>query len=164
MGNGRRRRIASRLWELHYSKRQRLESTVSRAVWILTGVSACLILVALTAGFIGGIKSNYLMAVDVQQPDDHYRIDGYKITFLPESHPEMEGNFGFTYPYSDHDIYIRKGMGLNQVETTCNHELMHNLGIGEEHHRFIEMNEHDVYSPVCRKLVEKIRGERNAWW
>lgn len=165
MGLGKAKpKIERKIKEVESRKNDRVsEIAVTKSEFrYFTILSCAMVVLAAVIGFIGGVKSNYMLALENSDSEDQYVIDGYKITFLPGNQSEMEGNYGFTYPFVSDDIYISKGLGLEQVRETCHHELMHNLGIGADHHEFVEENDKAVRSDVCRKLVELLREERRG--
>jgi len=95
-------------------------------------------------------------------PGFNYSIDNYSINFVsPSENRDMEGAYGFTYRGRTDDIFIRKELLLDkrfeQVKRTCEHELLHNLGIRDNHHDLIYDFEKQIDSPVCEKLMERIR-------
>lgn len=96
------------------------------------------------------------------EPGFQYSVDGYEISFVsPEENVDMKGNDGFTYTGRDGDIFIRKELLLDKefdrIKVVCEHELIHDLGIGSEHHDMVYVFEDQVSSPVCEELMERIR-------
>ena len=119
-----------------------------------------IIFLAVGIGFYTGIQKDLetgtQAATDYSKGVTHFFIDGYRITFLPKNHPDIQGKHGFTYKSTDKDIYIQKGLSMDRTVAVCNHELTHNLGISEEHHDFIYRNDERIKSDVCSKLREKL--------
>jgi hypothetical protein len=88
-------------------------------------------------------------------------VDGWKFHFTSEEEDDtMKGNWGYTYPYTGKEIWLNKRIldeNLDdQLLTTCNHEVLHVLGVGTEHHGRIDMYEEEIRDPVCDKLLEKV--------
>lgn len=130
-------------------------------LWFNISVGVILVAAVLTGAWIG-IKSNYMMVLEDEGADNQYVVDEYKITFLPDTHPEMKGDtMGFTQVGQSDDIFIEEGHDLETVEIICNHELMHAKGIGGEHHDFIYRNHDVVQSDVCNELVERVESDRD---
>ena len=120
---------------------------------IFLGIVCVALVVAVFSGYFVAGYQNYMAAFkEVPDASNQYVINDYKITFLDGESSEMQGLYGFTWPWFNDDIYIRKGLDLDQVVSTCEHELMHNLGIPPRHHDYIERNEGSVESSTCYSL------------
>lgn len=116
-----------------------------------------LIVLSVTAGVWIGMQSN---RVSLDEVNTSYSIDGYNIYFTsPENDEKMEGANGYTWIGSN-NIYISKELLLEkdfeQVMRTCNHEILHTLGISGDHHDRIDSYERKIDDPVCNKLINKV--------
>jgi len=83
--------------------------------------------------------------------------DQYRIQVIDENDPSMEGLNGFTYSADDYTIYLRTGQTAEETYTTCVHEKLHNLGIGEDEHYWINKNEAEIVDGTCLKMLYKLR-------
>jgi hypothetical protein len=105
-----------------------------------------------------GVPGN---GVSLSNGSHTYHVDNYTIHLLPESHEEMDGRDGFYRHGEENRFYLNKDASLGRLETACNHEYMHELGmLGERAHDFIYMNHGEVSSPLCSKLVDLIEESR----
>lgn len=116
-----------------------------------------LIVFSVTAGVWIGMQSN---RVSLDEMNQSYSIDGYNIYFTsPENDPQMEGANGYTYIGSN-NIFLNENLVLEkdfeQLMRTCNHEILHTLGISGNHHDRIDSYERKIDDPVCNKLMNKI--------
>lgn len=97
------------------------------------------------------------------ETQENYSIGEFEIFFVsPSEEPKMQGNNGFTYTNRYGDIWINKHFLENRnwagLKVTCNHELLHNIGIKKEkHHEMVHRFDSQISSEVCNKLVEKVR-------
>jgi len=113
-------------------------------------------------GAFAASTANYMKTVDGAEGPNVYHIENYTITLLDEDHPELDGGtVAFTYPNQKGDIFIQKTLDVDEIVVSCNHELLHDMGIGTEYHNFIYKNQDDVSSSVCTKLGEKVRNDRS---
>lgn len=110
------------------------------------------------------VEYNYLFGLEGYESEAEYQysIDNYSIMFVsPEENEDMRGNDGFTYTGKTGDIFIRKELledeEFERVKVVCEHELLHDLGIGSENHDMVYHFEHQVSSPVCEELMERIK-------
>ena len=119
-----------------------------------------IILIAVATGFYTGTQTGI-----TQIPNDEtitqFYIDGYEITFLPGDHPKMKGHGGFTYNHIKNDIYINSNLSINQIESICNHEYLHELGVPESKDDFIEKNQDELESELCSKLKKRVKKARS---
>lgn len=127
--------------------------------WAIAVTVISVILAGLMGYMIGLEEGRYS---DAEVDNTSFSFDGYNIRFVsPEENDAMEGNFGFTYKSSSNDIWIRKKLLLEhdwkQIKRTCEHELLHNLGIGEDHHPVIGNFEKQVDSKACTSLMEAVK-------
>lgn len=96
---------------------------------------------------------------EVLKPEQTLQIRDYTVKFMDENHPEMTTEkgravLGYTFPFTEGDIYLREDMTIPETYTTCVHEHLHDLGISEEHHRYIERWSKQIRDPVCLKAVK----------
>lgn len=95
--------------------------------------------------------------------NDSIEIDGYKFHFVSEeSDPQMEGAWGYTYMMGTNSIWLNQELldreMFYQLRRTCEHELLHQMGVGGDKHDMIEIYENQVRTPVCDKLMEKVKA------
>jgi len=94
---------------------------------------------------------------------DSIEIDGYTFHFVSEEEDkQMKDAWGYTYMYGPDKIWLNKELlereMFYQLERTCNHELLHRLGLGEDVHDKIERYEQRIDDPICNKLLERVKA------
>lgn len=74
----------------------------------------------------------------------------------------MQGLLGYTYEDVTYDIFLRHSMTRQQLNATCAHEHLHDLGIGEENHDWIYHFEDQLADPLCTKLIHRLNDTTAA--
>lgn len=156
-----KRDIEHRLELMEERRRHRREEEWKKRNVPTWAIAVAVLFIALSGlfGYLIGVESNSYR--DAMVDETNFTFDGYNIQFVtPEEREAMEGNFGFTYKSSNDDIWIRKELLLDkdwtQIKRTCEHELLHNLGMGEEQHPEINSFEQQIDSKVCSRLMEAV--------
>lgn len=113
--------------------------------------------------FTSGYMLDYKTSVSKMDNSKTFQVDGYNITFLPDTHPKMSGDVvGFDVVQGNKRFFIQNGLTKNQVRTTCVHEKLHDLGIGggdSRGHDWIRMHEGSIEDYTCEKLIDKMQKQ-----
>lgn len=157
--------VEEKLHKVQYSKETRKNNKGAGFDWDRFGRLLTLSCFCVLMGLFVGSFSDYNFAVSDVGEAEKYYIDRYTFTFLPGDHPKMQGaTAGFTATNGDGEIFLKRGLSLEQVEDFCNHELMHDMGIGSEYHDFVYNNQDRVETEVCSRLREAVVKDRNKVW
>lgn len=107
------------------------------------------------------------MYADVFAPEldtdvnESIEIEDYTFYFVSEDEdPRIEDAWGYTYVHGPNNIWLDQDLLeenlVRQLERTCNHELLHTMGVSGDHHDRIDRYEELIDDPVCNKLVHKV--------
>lgn len=130
-------------------------------VWF--ALFSCLYVVA-SFGFgvyIGG-ETGFKSTLANPQGNESVEVGNFTFHFTTnKTDSDMEGNLGYTYIGGD-EVWINYNLVRNEnwgvIRETCNHELLHVYGIPSRHHDKIDLYEGQIDDPVCRSLLEKLKG------
>lgn len=140
--------------EVRYNRELR-EARRGVPSWFLV-VSILLACGMLVTGFVLGQDSR-----SFDETNSSYNIGDYSFHLTtPSENSEMNGLNGYTWVGSS-TVYLNKELIYNknfeQLKRTCEHELLHTLGIGSKHHDLIDLYEFQVDTPVCRELLYQVK-------
>jgi len=105
---------------------------------------------------IAGISTGALSTNMIIDRHDavEFQVEDYKAVFVSGSHPVMDGRYGFTF--HKNDLFIQSGRSIKAMNTTCNHEWLHNQYPDASHDWIYEKSE-EVVVPVCQETIVKAK-------
>lgn len=151
-------------------KRQRLHDSISKARVEGNGSSVpkwflFVNMVMVLGAFITGLAiADYSYVLANGPEPENLTVDGFRFYFVGQDHPDMKGNYGFTKPYDNRDIWIDTGLvekgDWRQVYRTCVHEKLHNFGLeGGESRGHEWLNSHEnIDDLTCIRLVDNLKN------
>ena len=150
--------ITRKLRKVDGMVRRRRESNNGSSVpfWFLI-FSCWMITAALLIGVYLGSQQPALF----DEVNRTYEVKDYNFHIVDEEkHEKIRGKWGYTYRNGENiwlnNRLLKPDNFPGQFIETCNHELLHTLGLGRDQHWRIERYQGKIRDPVCEELKKKV--------
>jgi len=94
---------------------------------------------------------SHMASTQVNEPTV-FNISGTMIQYSPT----LSSSLGLNKQAGDNQITVSDGMPVERIKEICEHELLHEKGIGEEHHRYIYKQSASINSETCIRFIYEL--------